>query len=815
MKDKTLHMIGNAHIDPVWLWTAAEGRQEVVDTCRSALDRMTETPEFVFCRSSAATYAWLEWAAPDVFAEVRRRVAEGRWIPVGGWWEQPDCNIPSGESLVRQGLVGKSYFLNTFGIDVLVGYNVDTFGHPWTLSQILTGLGMRYYVFFRPGPHEKALPAGLFWWEGPDGSRTLTARPPGHYNTGPEEIESRIREAAAAIDPGLRDGMAFYGVGNHGGGPTKQNIASILSLRELADLPNLVFSHPQAFFEAALAAKDDFPVVRDELQYHSRGCYTSVAAIKATNRLAEQALLDAELCSSLAAVLVGRAPERESLVRGWRTVLFNQFHDIMAGTSIRAACDEAIRENTFVVGIANMSASSACEHVAAHMDTSGDGQALVVFNPMSWARDGLVEAEVNWRESAGGVVVEQDGTELPTQLLQSVWSGGGRSVRLLANTSVSPCGYTALRVKPREAPASSAPLPETATTIDNVVLRVTFGRGTEWIRSLKDVENGLEVGEGALCSLVVLGDPSDTWSHGVDRFRDEIGRFEVVGEPSVVEWGPLRWTVRLEGAWGDSRAWQEFSLSRGRRQLDVRLEVDWHEKHRMMKLAVPTRVREGKATYEIPYGAIVRPATGDEEPAQRWVDVSGEAVTDSGETMPYGVGLLNDCKYGFDILDSEIRMTVLRSPIYAFHDPAQVVPGESYEYTDQGRQVVRYSIVPHRATWRESEIVRRAAELNRPCLVLHEPAHPGRLPRSYTFVTTDRPNVDVEVVKPAERGEEIVVRLRETWGSATECRVILPGPQRVPLSFRGWEIKTIAVAPQEEGWKVRETDLLERDLGSQ
>jgi alpha-mannosidase len=675
---------------------------------------------------------------------------------------------------------------------------------------------MRYYVFFRPGPHEKALPAGLFWWEGPDGSRSLAARPPGHYNTGPEEIEWRIREAAAAIEPGLSDGMAFYGVGNHGGGPTKQNIASILSLRELADLPNLVFSHPQAFFEAALATRDDFPVARDELQYHSRGCYTSVAAIKATNRLAEHALLDAELCSSLAAVLVGKAPERDGLAQGWRTVLFNQFHDIMAGTSIRAACDEAVERNRLVIGIANNMARDAAETVAAHVDTSAPGQALVVINPLSWRRNDLVEAEVNWREAARGIVVEDEhGTELPTQLLRSVWSGGGRSARLLAHTSIGPCGYTALRVKPREAPARLASGPGTAATIDNGALRVTFGRGAEWIKSLKDVENGLEVGEGAFCSLVVLGDPSDTWSHGVDRFRDEIGRFEVVGEPTVVEWGPLRWTVRLEGAWGDSRAWQEFSLSRGRRQLDVRLEVDWHERHRMLKLALPTRVREGEATYEIPYGAIVRPATGDEEPAQRWVDVSGEAATDSGETIPYGVGLLNNCKYGFDILDSEIRMTVLRSPIYAFHDPAQVVPGETYEYTDQGRQVVCYSVVPHRATWREAEIVRRAAELNRPCLVLHEPAHSGRLPRTYTLVTTDRPNVDVEVVKPAERGEEIIIRLRETTGAATECSVILPGPQRVPLSFRGWEIKTIAVAPQGSEWQVRETDLLERDLGSQ
>lgn len=367
-----------------------------------------------------------------------------------------------------------------------------------------------------------------------------------------------------------------------------------------------------------------------------------------------------------------------------------------------------------------------------------------------------------------------------------------------------------MRVRPREA-AAAADMPASVDQMSNGLVVVTFGQGTDWLRSLKDTEEGLEVLGGG-CSLVVLDDPSDTWSHGIDRFRDEIGRFEVVGRPTVVEWGPLRWTVRMEGRWGASRAWQEFRLRRGSKQLEVRLEVDWHEKHRMLKLSVSTRVQGGEATYEIPYGAIVRPATGDEEPAQRWVDVSGKIMDNSGQARPYGVSLLNDCKYGFDIAGAEIRMSVLHSPIYAFHDPAQVVPGEAYEYTDQGRQVVRYAIIPHRDTWREAETVRRAAEWNRPCLVLHEPAHDGRLPAAYTFVTTDQPNVDVECVKPAEVGEEIVIRLRETWGQATKSRVTLDEAHIVPLSFRRWEIKTIAVQRGDDGWKVRETDMVEREV---
>jgi alpha-mannosidase len=287
-----------------------------------------------------------------------------------------------------------------------------------------------------------------------------------------------------------------------------------------------------------------------------------------------------------------------------------------------------------------------------------------------------------------------------------------------------------------------------------------------------------------------------------------------VGEPTIIESGPIRWTVRLEGRWGKSRAWQDFSLTRGRKQVDVRLALDWHEKHRILKLRVPTRVREGEATFEIPYGAIVRPPTGDEQPAQRWVDLSGCAGGSRGE-VPYGVALLNDSRYGFDVRGAEIRMSVLRSPIYAFHDPAQVVPDETYEYTDQGRHVVRYAIVPHHGTWREAAVVRRAAELNRPCLVLQEPAHDGPLPPSYAFAATDCPNVDVEVVKPAERGSDTIIRLRETSGRNASCRLLLAGSQTLDLSFRAWEIKTLALARSDGEWCAEETDLLERPLHDQ
>ena len=256
MKPKTLHMIGNAHIDPVWLWRWQEGFQEVKATFRSALDRMQEYDDFIFVASSAAFYAWVEQNDPPMFAEIRQRVAEGRWEMVGGWWIEPDCNIPGGESFVRQALYGQRYFQEKFGVTARVGYNVDSFGHHGMLPQILKKSGLDFYVFMRPSPHEKDLPGHLFWWEADDGSRVLTFRILDAYCTWEWELEPHIRRCAKALaESPLDDLMCFYGVGNHGGGPTKENIETIRRLQAEDELPTLLFSTPERFFESVSRPK--------------------------------------------------------------------------------------------------------------------------------------------------------------------------------------------------------------------------------------------------------------------------------------------------------------------------------------------------------------------------------------------------------------------------------------------------------------------------------------------------------------------------------------------------------------------------------
>ena len=337
-----LHMVGNAHIDPVWLWRWVDGCAEAIATCWAAVDRLDEGGGFVFTRGEAQIYAWVEEFDPPLFARVKRYVAAGRWIVVNGWWIQPDCNIPSGEAQIRQALYGKRYFLSRFGVAPDVGYNVDLFGHAATFPMLLRHTGSNAYVFMRPGPHEMQLPANLFDWRSPDGSVVPTFRIQGAYNTSPRNtpLDKKMEQQLAMSRDAGQPYMCFYGVGNHGGGPTKENVKTIEErIRKHADVG---FSDPVRYFrELPEAAR---PVVDTELQFHAIGCYAAASALKGLNRRCEAKLAQAEAAAALAFRVAGAPYPRAEFEALWRKLLFNQFHDTLGGTSLESACVDAIED---------------------------------------------------------------------------------------------------------------------------------------------------------------------------------------------------------------------------------------------------------------------------------------------------------------------------------------------------------------------------------------------------------------------------------------------------------------------------------------
>lgn len=822
----TLHMIGNAHIDPVWLWRWPEGCHEVLASFRSALDRLGEDPEFIFVSSSAAFYQWVEQLEPAMFEEIKARVAEGRWEVVGGWWIQPDCNIPGGESFVRQGLYAQRYFREKLGVTARVGYNVDSFGHHGVLPQILKKSGMEAYVFARPSPQEQGLPGRLFHWEADDGSRVLAFRIPFEYCSSGRELDQHVRRTAGELRPPQSELMCFYGVGNHGGGPTIENLASIRRLRERPDMPRLIFSSPNRFFQSVVASgrAQALPVHHDDLQHHASGCYAAHSAIKYWNRRAEWALTTAEKWASAASVALGLPYPQEEFRRAWQGVLFNQFHDILAGTSIESAYEDARNLHGEALAIADRALTAATVALAWNIRTPLEPAArpIVAFNAHAWPARVLVETEFG-PFKAEHMLVDEQGQPVPVQAVQSEATAGGRA-RLCFMAELPPLGYRVYRVVPG-APAPSQgpdtttddrpPAPVVGgrssvvasdTTLENANLRATFDPQTGWLSSLYDKRHGVEALAGPAAVPVALRDESDTWSHNVFSFRDEAGRF-TAESVRLIERGPVRATVRVVSRYGGSRLLQDFSLAADGDMLTVAATVDWRERRRALKLRFPINVHFHRATSEQPYGSIDRFANGEEEPGQSWVDLSGSA-RDSGEL--YGVSIINDGKYSYDVMVRDVGLTVLRSPIYAHHDPAVPEPDAEYSYIDQGRQRLRYAIYPHAGGWEQAQTVRRAAELNQAPLTVLGTFHPaGRLAPTNAFAEASPANIVVGALKQAEDGDDLIIRAYESAKIATPATIGLPLLGReIRAAFGPGEIKTFRV-PRDPGLPVAEVNLLE------
>ncbi len=811
MKDKTLYMIGNAHLDLVWLWQWQEGFQEAKATFRSALDRMNEYDDFIFTSSSAAMYEWIENNEPRMFEEIRQRVKEGRWHIVGGWWIQPDCNIPGGESFVRQGLYGQRYFREKFGVTAKVGYNVDSFGHHGNLPQILKKSGMDYYVMMRPMPGEKGLPSRLFWWQSDDGSRVLTFRIMFEYLSWGKELGNHVRRTLGEFKEPLNDLMLFYGVGNHGGGPTKENIESILRLNGDPDVPKLTFATPDQYFHDMEQKDLAYPVVHDDLQHHASGCYAAHSGIKQWNRQAENRLITAEKWSALANWITGQPYPKEAFGRAWKNVLFNQFHDILAGTSLEPAYEDARYLFGEAMAIAERALNDAVQSLSWNVGIPQDEsmRPIVAFNPHGWPSWVNVELEVGGLTEKS-VLLDDKGQPVPFQTVKSLAAARGR-FRLSFMADLPAMGYRVYQlVKESESltPASGTSVQASDLVMENDRFRLALDRDTGWIVSLRDKAVGHEVFRGDAAKPVVLEDASDTWSHDVLHFNQAVGVFRAV-RVSRIEHGPVKSVIRVVSEYGSSRLVQDFAIYPGRDQIDVAVTVDWREKFKMLKLVFPVNTVFSRTTYEIPYGTIEREHNGEEEPGQSWIDCTG-LIAESNRI--YGISLLNDAKYSYSMSGREMALTVLRSPIYAHHVPYEPDPHGEYAFIDQGIQRFSYSLLPHEGTWENAGTVHRAAELNAKPVAVIESYHEGPLPLVDSFVEVDRDNVVVAALKQAEDDDALIVRCYETNKTETTAEIRLPKWARtIRATFRPGEIKTFRV-PKDGGQPIVETNLLEWEV---
>ncbi len=826
--DRTLYMIGNAHLDPVWLWPWQEGYAEARGTFASVLARMEEYPDFVFTCDQMVLLSWVEESDPEMFAAIRARVQEGRWVNVGGWWVEPDVNMPMGESFVRQGLLGQRYLASRFGRPATVGMNVDPFGHSAMLPQVLRGQGMDCYLFLRPGPHEGDLEQTLFRWEAPDGSQVLAYRIPFEYCSPPGPVDGQTEKSLASMERGLGDAMVFYGVGNHGGGPTKANLDSIHRFDRMGSFGRLRMAGPREYFDAVLARGPEFQnalaVRRDDLQHHAPGCYSAHSGVKAWQRRAQHAVLAAERWAAVVAWQAGLRYPREDLQRAWEQVLFNQFHDVLPGSAIESAYDDARDQLGEATAIAKRVVVRAHNVLARQVDVPfiEGTQPVLVFNPHPWPVS--TDVPLTYGVQRFGVrVVDSDHRPVVSQptASTSTTSDLARGA-VLFRADVPALGYRLYRLVPAfpvpaEAAWSAGPpqaLQVSPTVLQNEWVRIELDPETGWICSYRDLGTGIDVmaGVDGRTHTQICADPTDTWGHRVLSYAwpgDPMTLRRIV----VRETGPLRSRVRVERVWGASTLVEELLLDHDSAVLRVEVTLDWREPAHLLKLRFPTVLRDPRATYEIPFGHLERPVDGAEEPAQSWVDLTG--VVDG---RPAGLTLITTDKHGYDVspgAEPSIGVTAVRSPVYAWHDPRLLDPEGDYRYQDQGVQRFRYELVPHAGDWQAAAPTRRAAVLSAGVRAMVESSHPGTLPPVGSFVDDGGGAVLVTAVKGSEDptdgpgGADLVVRAVETTGRAARARIVLGVGDRVlEEDFGAHQIRTFRV-PADPGTPVQEVNLVE------
>jgi len=843
----TVHLICNAHLDPVWQWRWEEGASEVLATFRNAVDILDEHPDLVFCHNEAVLYQWAEELDPGLFEAILRHVRSGRWAVTGGWFVQPDANLPGTESLVRTIVEGRRYFRERFGAAPRVAYNFDSFGHSGGLPQILRRAGYEMYIHMRPQAHELCLPADLYRWRGVDGTTIPAYRiAVGLYHTERDNVEDRLRAGVAlALELG-RDVPVFWGLGDHGGGATRRDLRVIDAFIAGETRVRIVHSTPDRFYEAVKDAAAAAPIFDGDLQRCFTGCYTSLSRVKRRAVTSLGRLVQAEAFSAASWWLaVADFPEND-LGEAWNMHIFNDFHDILSGSCIEPAERDALD----LYGRAEDIVRSNALRAAASLNRGSlntPALPVTVFSANPSLRRAPVEFEAmsdyrpfwtgRWRlrlfRADGREVVCQE--ERPEALLP--FNGWRRRVSFvddLPGVGVSryflkafevPVGKERGHVR-RGADSEERPaelrLSTRSRDSDKYLGRVAFriDRTTGLVTSLRASPAG-ETLAGPLLEPLVIEDSADSWGTGRGSYRKIAGRFRPAGPPSVIEQGPVRTVTRTVLDCRKSRIVMDVVSYPHWPVLEFRLRVVWNEERRRLKLRVPTRFRSAGVLCEVPGGAIRRPSDGEEHVHGRWLVIEGK----SGRKA-VAIGVASGGQHGFDFLDGELRLSVLRSSAYCHEqgfDLGTRTGGtcpQAWKFADIGVHEFRILVTAGGAA---------AVNAMMPGLADHLAAPPvafAHLPYDSAWAPSVEPLLDVRpasirllACKRSWDGEALIIRLQEAVGRKTvgEMRIALRKADQergrvpeghIPLSFQPFEIKTLRVERNGTGRPVR---LIEED----
>lgn len=777
----TLYAFGHAHIDVAWLWPLTETMRKCARTFAGQLRHLERYPDYVFLQSQPQLYQMTKELYPELYGRIKEKVAEGRFIPEGGMWVEADTNLTGGESLIRQFIHGKRFFREEFGLDNELLWLPDVFGYTAALPQIMKGCGIKYFstckIFWDYGGGEK-FPYNYFNWIGMDGSR-VTAFIHDDYSsfTNPAALIDRW-ENRRQQDLDINEFLVPFGYGDGGGGPARDHIEYVLLQKDLEGAPKVRLASPLEFFHdlenrGALPSEE----YAGELYFHAhRGTYTSQAKIKRGNRLCELALREMEMLSCAALNTGNYVYPYDAADCAWKKLLLNQFHDILPGSSVGSVYETARKQHQEVLDFATETAASCIPALCA-----ADSGSLTVFNSISWARKALIPLPEDYPGLA-----REDGQTCPIQQIGNTQ---------YALTELKPLGFTNFLRSDTLSQPDAPYVTATETLLENTKLRAVFNEYGEII-SLYNKETQTELADGRLNSFRMYQDmPSNYDAWDIEAFYTDYP--VTLNDKAIIEVvtsGPLAGVVKITRRLHASVLTQYVTLLQDCARLDFTSTLHWHETQKLLKVCFPVNVHAKNALHEIQFGYLERPTHFSTQMDKDRFEVCNHkwsALADSN----HGIAVLNDCKYGVNVRENSINLTLMTS---------SVAPDKE---ADRGMNQFTYSLYAWDGPFLNSQVEKEAYSLNCPVKVMN-----GSASFQLPLAKTDADNIVIDTIKPAEdRSGDIIIRLYECMNAAVRtefttslsCREICPcnmleepegesiSGNTASLSFRPFEIKTL------------------------
>lgn len=810
---RNIHLICNAHLDPVWLWEWEEGTAEAISTFRTAADFCEEYNGFIFNHNEALLYKWVEEYEPDLFLRIQKLVRQGKWHIMGGWFLQPDCNMPSGESFVRQISLGRAYFMEKFGEYPTTAINFDSFGHSQGLVQIMKKAGFDSYVFCRPSQEECFLPSEDFLWVGNDGSEIKAHRATEFYNSPRGEADKKVLKWMEEH----RDsefGMILWGVGNHGGGPSRLDIQNLGLLIEENKENKIKHSIPEEYFEALTDRNTKLPKYEKDLNACNVGCYTSQIRIKQKHRLIENELYMVEkmlACAALQGYL--KYPENE-LNEAFCDLMISEFHDALPGTSIQPVEDATLRLLDHGLEIASRLKTKAFFALSSGQKKAEEGQIpILVYNPHPYRVKGIFECEFqlpdqNWKDEFSLPLVYQDGEKIPSQAEKELsnlnldWRK-----RVVFETELKPsqmnrfdCMIEVLPRKPLHKLKQENDCINFKTNELDVVINCKTGfmdkyrvKGVDFLKLNSFVP-------------LVIDDNDDPWGMTVKSFRNILGEFKLMSREEgtrisgvkdtllnsvrVIEDGDVRVVIEAVFSYGDSFICQNYKLPKHGTEIQIQTRVLWNEKSKMLKLSVPTLLDNARYVGQVAYGIAELSGDGNETVSQKWSSV----ISSTGDLA---FTCINDCIYGSDFCNGELRISLLRSSGYSGHPILErtIMPQDRYSSRiDQGERVFNFWFNAGKVVERMNAIDREAMAHNeKPMVLSFFPSGMGT--KTLPLIELSDDSVQMTVFKKSEViPNNYIIRLFEPTGIGRTTVIKIPALNIVQEVHLGkFEIKSFKV----------------------